>query len=169
MKVENLNSYITGWGTALAIAMAISWVSSILLPENVSITKNYILLIIFTVSLIISGLLLIHHLIPTKAEFPEPRVVRYIHKCDFPNGGFVVKSTDWLNQNSSYAVILEQSDGYEKLLGIVKYVMSQNNGLIQLITLARTEASAEIWNRLDAGETDQLSKIRIKIGMPADV
>jgi hypothetical protein len=73
------------------------------------------------------------------------------------------------NQNLSYAIVLEQEDGYEQILGVAKYMMMQNNGLIQLVTLARSSTGADIWDRLDAGETDQLSKIKIKIGMPTDV
>lgn len=169
MNKDLLQAKITGWGFALALAGAAAWVIGLLLPNEFSLTKNYFLILIFFAVLFVFGQWLCHRLIPVETKMPEPKVVRYILPDHLPNGGFVVKPSEWLNQNLSYAIVLEQEDGYEQFLGVAKYMMIQNNGLIQLVTLARAAGGAEIWRRLDAGETDQLSNIRVKIGMPTDV
>ncbi|EDQ06530.1 hypothetical protein DSM14862_00272 [Sulfitobacter indolifex] len=169
MNRELLHARIVGWGFALAFAGAVVWMLGQILPNQFSLSKEYFLILFFVSTVIVTGQGLVHHLAPREVEIPEPKVVRFIPPEHFPNGGFVVKPSKWLSQNLSYAIVLEQEDGYEQLLGVAKYVMMQNNGLIQLITLARASGGAEIWKRLDDGETDQLSKVRVKIGMPADV
>ncbi|MEM5542708.1 hypothetical protein WNY61_08145 [Sulfitobacter sp. AS92] len=169
MNKDLLQARITGWGFALALAGSAAWVLGLLLPKEFSLARDYFLLFTFFSVLLVLGQGLCHRLIPIETKIPEPKVVRYILPDHFPNGGFVVKPSEWLNQNLSYAIVLEQEDGYEQLLGVAKYLMIQNNGLIQLVTLARADGGAEIWRRLDAGETDQLSNIRVKIGMPTDV
>ena len=169
MTKDALQPRIAGWGFALALASSTAWGLGILLPEDFALSRNYFLLFSFIVILFISGQALVHRLTPLESKISEPKVVRYIPADHFPNGGFVVTPSDWLYQNLSYAIVLEQDDGYEQLLGVAKYVMSQNNGLVQLMALIRAAGGSEVWSRLDAGETDQLSKIKLKIGMPADV
>ena len=169
MSKDGLQALITAWGFAIAVSTAVTAGLDTVLAPDFTLGRRYFLVFAFVVFLIFVGQLLHNRLAPEQSRMVEPKVVKYIPTDQLPEGGFVVKPSEWLSQNLSYAIVFEEEGGYERLLGAAKYVMSQNNGLVQLMVLIRHAGGAEIWKRLDAGETDQLPKIRVKIGMPTDV
>jgi hypothetical protein len=168
LKVERRTAEITAIGTALAIAGAVTALLGWNLPDTFQLSRAYSLISSFLFSAVISGILIHRYLSPVELTIPQPKILKYIAQGYMLKGGFLITDKGWLGPNLIYTVVLEEDQGFERILGIAQYIMTQDNGLIQLSVLARSEMSEFLWNRLDSGETDQLKNIRIKVGTPSN-
>lgn len=163
---ERRIAIVTAWGFAFAISSAVSLLSNYLMPENYTMQRAGVLSWQFVFFTLISGIFLHIYLAPGDEIVASSKVVKYISTTYMESGGFVARSSPWLQQNLVYAVVLEEDEGFERILGAAKFVMAQDNKMIQLMVVARNDKAAEIWRRLDSGETDQLKNIKLKMGMP---
>lgn len=159
-------------GTTIGIGFAFSAFATFLIDKGVAddfvLSKKW-LLIFSSIGFLYFASSIYHFLTTDPGEKDNVvSIVKYISTDYMSNGGFVAKPSPLLSQNLTYGVVLEESDGLERILGMAKYVMAQGNGLVQLAVVARSDNSKEVWSRLDSGETSQLRDIRIKMGIPAD-
>ena len=157
---------ITAWGFALAVSGACSFALNLLLSESFTIQKPGVLVWQFAAVAIISGVLLQNYLAPKEELVTSHGVVKYISTDYMDSGGFVAKPSPWLQHNLAYAVVLEEEEGFERIIGMAKVVMTQDNKLIQLMVVARLDKASTVWTRLDEGETNQIKSIKLKMGVP---
>lgn len=163
LKNKRINTIVTSCTISGVVILFLGWA----LPEGFTANKSQILFTTLAFLCISIWLAVNVYLADSSTDVSSPVAVKYIKKGYMPEGGFVVKNTNWLMQNLLYTVVLEEDDGFERILGMAKYIMAQNNGLVQLMVIVRSEESSPIWDRFDKGELDQMKSIRIKIGTPA--
>lgn len=159
---------VNALGIALAIAAAIGFLSDQFLPYDFRLGRGGFIITLFFSSLLITVFPLISYLSPEQSGITSPNVVKYIGRGVMPEGGFISKPSPLLNQNLVYGVIHVEGDGMETIIGSVKYVMAQDNGLVQLMVIHRSVTAVEIWRQLDENDRPQLRDIRIKMGVPTD-
>lgn len=157
---------VTAWGFALALSSGVSFLTDKLLADTYTMQKPGVLSWQFIGVAALLGALLQRYLVPTHDAVTSHKVVKYISTKFFENGGFIAKPTPWIQHNLVYGIVLEEDEGFERVLGVAKLFMVQENKLIQLMVLARYEKAASIWQRLDSGETDQVKNIKLKMGVP---
>ncbi|WP_439559903.1 hypothetical protein [Roseinatronobacter sp.] len=157
---------VTAWASAIAFSTAISFVLGHALEDTFILNKTGVIISQFIAASLFFGILLHYYLLPSEGISTTLNVVKYIPRDFMELGGFVAKPSPWLQQNFAYTIVLEEAEGFERMLGVAKFFMPQDNKLIQLVVVARQENATAIWSRLDSGESDQLRNIRIKMGVP---
>ena len=154
------------WGFALAVSGALWIILDQVIPQEYSMKRGHLLILVFASITLIVATHIQGVMDRSKSSTAVPKIVKYKVSEYMSSGVFITKPSPLLNQNLLYAIIFEEDGGFERVIGAAKFVMAQNNGLVQLMVISRNAASSEIWKRLDAGEKDQVDRVRIKMGMP---